>query len=222
MRYFIEVLRRYITVFAGCLSLLICVQQSMLYARAYTVTSADKLGRIIRKHELVAVLFYDKIKGNDLDNIHGIKDTFNSLSRRYDGTVFFAMANVLRERMVEMAKEYGIHETPALVLFDAGRPVRQHGGTRAMLVGFSDRATMKRFIQQYLGDRLDEIRDAEQRARRKKQEKKDVRTSVYRTYYEPYPYYSYPYPYTYQYPYSRQYYGRPYFGFGIGFGSRWW
>jgi thiol-disulfide isomerase/thioredoxin len=200
-----------------------CMSNSV-YAESQQITSAGRFRRLLNKKELVAALFYETEDPKNGDFVHGLKGTFNSLSKRYTDDVTFAMINCSKAALEDLAPEYGVTKMPALVLFDDGHVVRAHGGKPAMLIGYSDRKSMQNFMDSYVGDRIKERLHEAKRDQQDREQKKERRvvkrtTRVYNAapYWNTYPYYGGGYG-----PYYGGYYGRPYFGFGIGFGSRWW
>jgi hypothetical protein len=102
---------------------------------------------------------------------------------------------------------------PVILLFENGRPIRALGGTLAKLTGYSDRTTIKEFIDQYFGDIMQEKQERKYTSKPKKKKTRIIKkTRVYTTPYGVrYPYYGY-YPY-----YYRGYY-RPSWGIGFGVG----
>ncbi|HEV2916392.1 MAG TPA: hypothetical protein VGW78_01455 [Candidatus Babeliales bacterium] len=198
------------------IALLLIVGNSIniLYAISIDIETTQEFKRTLRKKDLVATLFYDQTNVERHNRLRGLKDTFNSISKRYKYDITFLTVDISKSGMQQFVHTYDLTHLPVILLFEDGRPVRAHGGKYAMLTDYVDRAAIKAFINMYLGDILQE----KNQPRKPKKIKKIIKTRVYTPAYRPYWGWRYSYPYTYgYYPYYRGYY-RPHFGIGFGFG----
>jgi hypothetical protein len=195
-----------------------------VFAQGRTIKSTQRFRRILKDKELVAVLFYEKDNKKERGAMRGLKNTFNSLSKRYEDDVTFVTIDASRSNTAGLMDDYSISQAPTLLLFEDGHPVHSQEGAAAMLSGYASRSVMREFVDRYFGDRIEEIhakkRREYKREQRRKERQREDRAAAYNASWNSWSYAPYGYPYGYS-PYYRGYYGRPSFSFGVGFGSPW-
>jgi hypothetical protein len=218
-----------------------CVYRfNRLSAEGRSIKSAQRFRRLLQEKELVAVLFYKKSDG-EREKIRTLKNDFHAISKRHEDHVTFVVIDTSRSNTQGLLDEYDIPRTPAILVFEDGRPLRMQdqNGLNAMLLGYPLRASIGAFINTHLGDSIDEARSRKRREYKRqqkiKEQKQQIRADAYNAawnswsyrpygYYEPY-YYGSPYYYGgARYGYGGRYgyrrgYVRPSFQFGIGFSN---
>lgn len=171
---------------------------SVSYADYYRVHDEKRLDRVIDRHDLVVVLFYNNNMAHE-----SVKQLFKQLSRGYSyhqADVAFVGIDVAREDGADIARAYGVKKTPALMLFEDGRLVFGKDNVPVIATDIRSTSDMRIVINTYFGDRIEDIlRDREESMRCRRSRRSGFRFGI--SYgYPYYPYYGYPFGYQYGYP----------------------
>lgn len=174
------------------------IMVSVSSADYYRVHDEKHLDRVLDKHDLVVVLFYNNKMAHE-----SVKQLFKQLSRGYsyhEAEVAFVGIDVARESGADIARAYGIKKTPALMLFEDGRLVFGKDNTPVVATDIRSAGDIRIVINTYFGDRIEDIlRDRAEMMRCRRSRRSGFRFGI--SYgYQYYPYYGYPFGYQYGYP----------------------
>jgi hypothetical protein len=181
-----------------------------LGARERSVSSEKRFYSFIRKNELAVVLFYRKdkeIKQDDVlyNQVVSLERMFSSTSRTpsyREAEIQFLTINVTKEKLIDLAQDFGVTSIPSFILFKDGVPVRKNG-TIVRLDGFIDRERLINFIDSHFETRVKDIIKEKAEARKRAAEER-------RYWYYSRPYWDWGwgwgYPYYWGWPYYRYHY----------------
>ncbi|HRN77830.1 MAG TPA: hypothetical protein PLU71_01205 [Candidatus Dependentiae bacterium] len=198
--------------FVLCASILFLVLGIVLHAKVKTFKSDESLRKYLRESDVAVVMFYNtpdrpqdkserRAYKDILQNIKDLQAEFKvvSDSERYkEVEMLFVQGDVKREDVATIARDYGITAFPSFLLFKEGVVITKNNKP-LILTGNVNRLQLNEFIDTYLGDKIDDILDEQQRVLKLKIEKAKLR-SYYTPYYYPYwgwggPYWGWGWPY---------------------------
>lgn len=197
-----------------------------LLARYSNVDSEQKFEQLIDRNDLTVALFY---QGTGIDREERrqnriVKKIVDDLSERIfykDAGVKFATIDVTQSAAQNLQIRYQLRTLPVILLFENGKVVKNKSGLPVVTQPF-DKNSIQDVIEDYFGDRIDEIRRRKRDLREQQEERNRSRRTTTRSYsyvvpsYSGYGYYPGYYNNWYGYP---GWYGGPSWSFGIGFGG---
>lgn len=190
-----------------------------LQSRTYMINSERQLDRMIRRHEMIVVMFLNESREIRKDAkkrkmLRELKDVFSRISKRSfykDAEMQFITINMENKDGAAIAKNYNITQSPSFIIINRGQPLEGKQNKMALLVGgVPSEKQLYEFIDRYAEEQIEDIinQKAKRRARR---ESSSPYFSVGYGYGYPYSYYPGYWPY-----YGYYGYGYPYGGFGVG------
>ncbi|MCX5925696.1 MAG: thioredoxin family protein [Candidatus Dependentiae bacterium] len=185
-----------------CFLLVLCIRIS---AGDRHVSSDRNFNALISRAELAVVMFYEKDKKlmrHDAEckklvaRLESIFSHVSKVPKYKDARVHFLALNYAHRDLADTADNYAITQMPTYMLFEDGLPIKK-GDKPVQLVGDVSYETLRDFIDEYVGDRIEEIREDRAEARRLEAERWQYSGwgwgwgGYYPYYYWNYPYYGY-------------------------------
>lgn len=191
-----------------------------LFAKEVTVKSDRRFQDLIINNQYAVLMLYKEDKETRKDKqlttkLRQLRETFKAVSNEpfyKEADLLFLTINVADKEVNYIPNKLQIQKLPAFVIFKNSKPLRTMAGSSAgqsaILSGFVDRGNLQDFIDQNIGDDLEDVLDEKAEIR-----KRELEEAKIRSYYAPrfYVGVGYGYPYSW-YPYG--YYG----GWGWGWG----
>lgn len=203
--------------------IMLCSLFSQTQAKVRTVKSDAAFNEVIGRYSHSVVLFYDsdramrKSDPNMYAQNNRLEATFKAVANRgayQEARIQFFLVNVSKDGLWSTAQGYGFKDYPVCVLFKNGRPLSTNQAQKSIIRGFFNADQLHAVINTCWGDDIDQLVQERQEERREiDRERAAYAPSIgFGFGYGGYPYYG-----GWGYPYYGGYWGRPRFGFGIGF-----
>lgn len=200
--------------------IMLCSLLSPAHAKVRTIESNTSFNKLIGRYSHSVVLFYDinrtmKKSNPDLyaqnKRLESIFKTVADRGAYQEAGIQFFLVNISKDGLLSIARDYGFNDYPVCVLFKNGTPLSSKNyGQKTVIHGFFDAERLHAIINDYWGSDIDQM------VQERQEERKEIERE--RASYVPSIGFGYGYPYYGGWgSYYGGYWGRPRFGFGIGF-----